>query len=70
MKVVETNWIDRPENIGCNNGIFGEMEIVLDDGGIAEIMPCRCGNGCNGSDRIPSIGEEFKDLDDFYDAVC
>lgn len=69
MKVAETNWIYRPRNIGCTNGVNGLMEVIFDDGGTADIMPCRCGCGCNGMDRIPSIGETFEDLDDFYDSV-
>lgn len=69
MKVVETNWIERPENIGCTNGVLGVMEVVFDDHGPLIIMPCRCGNGCNGSDRIPHIGETFKDADDFWMSV-
>ena len=65
---------DEPENIGCNNGVYGNGEIIFEErvNGKVNSIPvsvttCKCHHGCNGTNRIPEIGMTFDSLLDFWD---
>lgn len=66
IKVVEVE-VEELENPGCNNGNYPRYMVTFDDGTAYSGITCRCGKGCAGTERLPKIGEEFADLDEFFD---
>lgn len=47
LKFVETN-----ENVGCNNGTLDYAIAYVNGKKSGTFGFCRCGNGCNGTDKI------------------
>lgn len=66
MIVVSKIDIAQKSTAGCNNGILKSAIVTFNTGEDALLYTCRCGKGCNGADRLPEIGDTFKDLDDFW----
>lgn len=61
---VKSIWIEHLENEGCNNGNYPWCEIHLDNGIVFHGRTCRCGGGCNNTDRLPNIGQEFESINE------
>jgi len=66
LTVKEIIYITANANVGCNNGVLDDVDVIFNSGEIRSLRTCRCGKGCNGSDRLPEIGQEFKSMEDFY----
>lgn len=68
MKVIKI-LIDEIENPGCSNGNYPGYVAVFDSGEEYSGTTCRCGCGCSGQDRLPSVGVEFHTFDEFYSYI-
>ena len=73
MKIKEIEWgTSESGNAGCNNGNYDvPVTVTFDDGQTAQVFTCACGNGCSGSfpANLLSVGQEYRDLDEFYSIV-
>lgn len=75
MIVITSSWIDGSPETGCNNGKvqsagFSWKNTKTGYSGTCFLKTCRCGHGCNGSDRLPSGGMSFKSLRDLEDFIA
>ena len=53
----------------CKIGVVRRFTVFLEDFSAFSGNTCQCGNGCNGCDKLPHIGQEFKNTDALYDYV-
>jgi len=66
----------REGNIRCEENIYGVhdtpyvWQIDFEDGNTTTMNTCKCGKGCRTLlQRVPSIGEEFENWEQFWDNV-
>ena len=57
---------------GCNNGNWQPATVITFDSDEKvvrehQIITCRCGKGCSGTDRCPDVGMTFKNLGSLLD---
>lgn len=64
--VKSVEWEGKP-GVGCNNGVTDNVTVTFNNGESVYLTTCRCGRGCHGLDCVPSVGDSFKDMDDFWD---
>lgn len=62
MRVVDV-WVESIEDAGCTNGNYPAYEVTFNTGDVCCGTTCRCGNGCSGTDRLPVMGQIFRDWD-------
>jgi len=57
--------VEEEDNPGCNNGNYPHFRMALNCDGRLEFYDgntCRCHKGCSNTDRLPSEGQVFTNM--------